>query len=430
MSAIEGKPVPGAVFNLPNQLTSLRLLLSVVMFFLIPWEFYWTCLVLFVVAAGTDWLDGYYARKYGQVTTLGRILDPFADKVIICGTFIFLAAIPRMLETPWGIRPWMVVVIVGRELLVTALRSFLEQRGRLLGQDVGQAEDAPAVHCRRRAAGLPLVRPPARRPAGLGLVDHGPVDLGGRAVDRLLGLDLRRRGSSPVAEDAAHPMNNVPQEVGNPLVTLGVLLIFAACVAIWAQIVYRLIRGLPILPYTPRRMVPWKLIDVVGVLLGYMLLFFWFTFLVQFGFGVRFREAPAAHREAAVVEKPAADQPQADEPKPDLAHPLIVLLRSRPNPVILLFCVLIAAVVAPVAEEIMFRLLLQGWLEAFERRHRRRWAVWRRLSRGIVPVVLVSALFAARISASKDASPIPTHSSTCSRSTRRRSFSRLALASG
>jgi membrane protease YdiL (CAAX protease family) len=190
-------------------------------------------------------------------------------------------------------------------------------------------------------------------------------------------------------------MNNVPQEVGNPLVTLGVLLIFAACVAIWAQIVYRLIRGLPILPYTPRRMVPWKLIDVVGVLLGYMLLAFWFTFLVQFGFGVRFREAPADHREAAVVEKPAADQPQADEPKPDLAHPLIVLLRSRPNPVILLFCVLIAAVVAPVAEEIMFRLLLQGWLEAFERRHRRRWAVWRRLARGIVPVVLVSALFAA-----------------------------------
>lgn len=129
MSTIEGKPVPAAIFNLPNQLTSLRLILSVVMFFLIPWDFYWTSLVLFVVAAGTDWLDGYYARKYGQVTTLGRILDPFADKVIICGTFIFLAAIPRMLETPYGIRPWMVVVIVGRELLVTALRSFLEQRG-------------------------------------------------------------------------------------------------------------------------------------------------------------------------------------------------------------------------------------------------------------------------------------------------------------
>ena len=51
-------------------------------------------MVLFIVAAGTDWLDGYWARKYGQITTLGRILDPFVDKVIICGTFIFLAALP------------------------------------------------------------------------------------------------------------------------------------------------------------------------------------------------------------------------------------------------------------------------------------------------------------------------------------------------
>lgn len=118
-----------SAFNLPNQLTGLRLLLAVVMFCLIIWEFYLASLVLFVIAAGTDWLDGYFARKYGQVTTLGRILDPFADKVIICGTFIFLVAIPQM-NTVWlGLRPWMVVVIVGRELLVTALRSFLEDQG-------------------------------------------------------------------------------------------------------------------------------------------------------------------------------------------------------------------------------------------------------------------------------------------------------------
>jgi len=129
MSTVEQKRARAAVFNLPNQLTSLRLLLAVVMFCMIPWHLYLTSMALFIVAAGTDWLDGYFARKYGQVTTLGRILDPFADKVIICGTFIFLAAIPRMLETPWALRPWMVVVIVGRELLVTALRSFLEERG-------------------------------------------------------------------------------------------------------------------------------------------------------------------------------------------------------------------------------------------------------------------------------------------------------------
>ena len=121
----------GKIFNLPNQLTSLRLLLSVFLFALIVWEHYLSSLTLFVIAAGTDWLDGYYARKYGQVTTLGRILDPFADKVIVCGTFIFLAAVPAMIAEPWwaGMRAWMVVVIVGRELLVTALRSFLEDRG-------------------------------------------------------------------------------------------------------------------------------------------------------------------------------------------------------------------------------------------------------------------------------------------------------------
>ncbi len=117
------------VFNLPNQLTTLRLILSVILFAFIHYEWYQTSFVMFVIAAGTDWLDGYYARRYGQITTLGRILDPFADKVIVCGTFIFLAAAPPMLKFAWGLRPWMVVVIVGRELLVTALRSFIEDRG-------------------------------------------------------------------------------------------------------------------------------------------------------------------------------------------------------------------------------------------------------------------------------------------------------------
>ena len=120
---------PTTVFNVPNQLTALRLALSVVLFVFISLGFYMTSLVLFVIAASTDWLDGYYARKYGQVTTLGRILDPFADKVIICGTFIFLAAEPVMAAEWFGVKAWMVVVIVGRELLVTALRSFIEERG-------------------------------------------------------------------------------------------------------------------------------------------------------------------------------------------------------------------------------------------------------------------------------------------------------------
>jgi CDP-diacylglycerol--glycerol-3-phosphate 3-phosphatidyltransferase len=119
----------GKAFNLPNQLTSLRLLLSVVLFGLISAEHYIAAFILFLVAVGTDWLDGYYARKFNQITTLGRILDPFADKVIVCGTFIFLVTTPGMLADRLLLRAWMVVVIVGRELLVTALRSFLEERG-------------------------------------------------------------------------------------------------------------------------------------------------------------------------------------------------------------------------------------------------------------------------------------------------------------
>src|SRR5262245_45170633 len=114
------------VFNLPNQLTWARLILATVMFAVIAMGHYFTGMVLFIVAAGTDWLDGYFPRKYNQVTTLGRILDPFADKVIICGTFIYLAAIPDINDYLW---PSMAVIVVGRELLVTALRSFIEQQG-------------------------------------------------------------------------------------------------------------------------------------------------------------------------------------------------------------------------------------------------------------------------------------------------------------
>ena len=113
------------VFNLPNQLTLARLVLSIVLFVLIAFEWYLAATITFVVAASTDWLDGYFARKYGMVTVLGRILDPIVDKVIVCGTFIFLGSIAGS-----GIAAWMAVVVVVRELLVTALRSFLEQQGK------------------------------------------------------------------------------------------------------------------------------------------------------------------------------------------------------------------------------------------------------------------------------------------------------------
>lgn len=117
-------PTSNAVFNVPNLLTTARFVLSIVVFVLIPLEQYAAAVIVFVIAAGTDWIDGWYARKYQQVTKLGRIFDPFVDKVIICGTFIFLAA-----EQGSGITPWMAVVVMGREMLVTAIRGVIEQQG-------------------------------------------------------------------------------------------------------------------------------------------------------------------------------------------------------------------------------------------------------------------------------------------------------------
>ena len=93
-------------------------------------KFYWAAFVVFIIAAGTDWIDGWYARKYNLVTQLGRVLDPFCDKILICGAYILIAVEMDPLF-PWyaKIAGWMAVVVVGRELLVTVLRSMIEGAG-------------------------------------------------------------------------------------------------------------------------------------------------------------------------------------------------------------------------------------------------------------------------------------------------------------
>lgn len=123
--SVTTKEAPRAkLFNVPNQITTARLGLAIFNFVLMPLRQHLAALVVFLLAAMTDWVDGYCARRFGQVTKWGRIWDPFVDKVIVCGMFIFLAA-----EPPSGIAPWMAVIVVARELLVTAVRSFIEQQG-------------------------------------------------------------------------------------------------------------------------------------------------------------------------------------------------------------------------------------------------------------------------------------------------------------
>lgn len=111
-------------WNVPNQITASRLVLSLVVFGFIGLQWYLAALVSFIVAASTDWVDGYWARKYSLVTKLGRMFDPFVDKFIICGIFIYLAAVPDS-----GIAAWMAVLVVARELLVTAIRAQVEGEG-------------------------------------------------------------------------------------------------------------------------------------------------------------------------------------------------------------------------------------------------------------------------------------------------------------
>ena len=118
------------IFNVPNKISAARLVLAIVFFVLVPLQLYWAGLIIFVIAAGTDWVDGWYARKYDMVTKLGRVLDPFCDKILICGAYILLAVeMDPGFQWYAKIAGWMAVVVVGRELLVTVLRSMIEGAG-------------------------------------------------------------------------------------------------------------------------------------------------------------------------------------------------------------------------------------------------------------------------------------------------------------
>ncbi len=118
----------GTFWNVPNTLTVSRMGLAVLVFAAISMEWYGWAFGLFVAAAVSDALDGYFARLLDQDTPLGRQLDPLIDKVIVSGAYIYLATIPGT-----GVYPWMVTAIVVRELLIQGLRSLLEGQGQAFG---------------------------------------------------------------------------------------------------------------------------------------------------------------------------------------------------------------------------------------------------------------------------------------------------------
>lgn len=155
--------------NLPNTLTLFRIFLVpllVVVLLTPPWTTAWVrgqvedmqtlawigdlvawlaawreivAVVIFLVAAATDWLDGYLARKRGEVTTLGTLLDPIADKLLTVSAFISLVEL-RLAPA------WMVVVIVGREFIVSGVRSIAASRGVVIAASAwGKGKTASQV---------------------------------------------------------------------------------------------------------------------------------------------------------------------------------------------------------------------------------------------------------------------------------------------
>jgi phosphatidylglycerophosphate synthase len=140
--------------HIPNILTGARLILAAVFFGMLAryqqpaaadadQSLYLNlAFLIYLVALITDFLDGYLARKWHVEGAFGRVVDPFVDKVLVLGSFIFFAGrnftipavnsgdIPSNVTTITGIAPWMVVVILARELLITSLRGASEESGQ------------------------------------------------------------------------------------------------------------------------------------------------------------------------------------------------------------------------------------------------------------------------------------------------------------
>ncbi len=172
-------------------------------------------------------------------------------------------------------------------------------------------------------------------------------------------------------------MNDFPQPENAALVGSIIIAGITACVATWVWIGARWGRGERVLPYEPRRPVPWRFSDLSIILLVYL-----GPALAGLVFGLARFGATGDTQDAA-----------SRSGELGVSHPVLDLLASNPGSLALAFCILVVVVVAPVVEEFLFRLVLQGWLERVERHAVRTRGVRPRI-RGLMPVLLTAVLFA------------------------------------
>jgi CDP-diacylglycerol--glycerol-3-phosphate 3-phosphatidyltransferase len=156
--------------NFANGITLARLLVTLICFALLeaipdPGQpdrtLAWLAMVAFIAAAASDFVDGWVARSWGQVTAFGRVADPFVDKVLVCGALVLLLRFPAVAALLPG---WFVVLIVGREFLVTSIRGLIEARGipfpaERLGKWKMVAQSVTAAALISLIAGIALWRP-------------------------------------------------------------------------------------------------------------------------------------------------------------------------------------------------------------------------------------------------------------------------------
>lgn len=126
--------------TIPNLLTLLRLVLIAPFCYFVTAGIQWDVLALvtFIVAAFTDWFDGYYARRFKQFSDAGKLLDPLADKLLVATALVAFAADP-VIHLP----VWTVVLVLGREFLITGLRGMLAAQRVVMAADTfGKAKAA------------------------------------------------------------------------------------------------------------------------------------------------------------------------------------------------------------------------------------------------------------------------------------------------
>jgi CDP-diacylglycerol--glycerol-3-phosphate 3-phosphatidyltransferase len=138
--------------NLPNSITMSRIVMIPLLLWILSPHFPWQggngeqeilAAILFTLASFTDGLDGYLARRRGQITTMGMLLDPRADKILVTSALIALVA-----YNPTVVKVWIAVVIIGREFLISGLRSIAASEGfAIQASELGKLKTVLQIVC-------------------------------------------------------------------------------------------------------------------------------------------------------------------------------------------------------------------------------------------------------------------------------------------